>query len=184
MYATCEYQTPPPYHKLWQSFLREHKNRELLYGYVRRPDEQRKKILEQSFYKFIFERRFISYFAKTIHYTAVQFDRKERRFLDRNQRYLDAPMRGDRPAGEVPFVMPEYGVSAHTLGNHMSSDFLFSAWERLTRKQQQVLDLSFVYGYTDTEIGEMFNQSQQSISRLKQRALQRMRHWYAQKQYE
>lgn len=80
--------------------------------------------------------------------------------------------------------MPEHDNGVHTLEDHMSSDFLFSAWEKLTKKQQHVLDLSFVYGYTDTEIGEMFNQSQQSISRLKQRALQRMRHWYAQKQYE
>lgn len=182
MYSTCQYQTPPPYHKLWQPFLQEQENKELLYRYVRKPNEHRREILEQSFYQFIFERRFISYFAKTIHYTAVQFDKKERRFLDRNQRYLDAPMQGGRPAGVVSSVMSEYDPGTHTLGDHMSSGFLSSAWEGLTKKQQQVLDLSFVYGYTDTEIGEMFNQSQQSISRLKQRALQRMRQWYIQKQ--
>lgn len=180
MYSTCQYQTPPPYHNLWQSFLREPKNKGLLYQYVRKPNEQRRKTLEQSFRQFVFEHRFISYFAKTIHYTAVQFDKKERRFLDRNQRYLDAPMRGGHPAVEMPSVMLKHDTGVHTLGNHMSSDFLSSAWEKLTKKQQQVLDLSFVYGYTDTEIGEMFNQSQQSISRLKQRAFQHMRQWYAQ----
>lgn len=184
MYFACEYQTPPPYHKLWQSFLREKENKRLLYRYVRKPNEDRRKILEQSFHQFIFERRFISYFAKTIHYTAVQFDKRERRFLDRNQRYIDAPERKDRPAREVPSRMPEHETGAPTLRDHMSLEFLSSAWKQLTKKQQQVLDLSFVYGYTDTEIGEMFNQSQQSISRLKQRTLKHMRQWYARKQYE
>ena len=182
MNSICEYQTPPPYHKLWQSFLHEKENKGLLYRYARKPNEERRKILEQTFQQFIFERRFISYFAKTIHYIAVQFDKKERRFLYRNQRYLDAPIQEGHLAVEVPSVMPEHDNGVHTLENHMSSDFLFSAWEKLTKKQQHVLDLSFVYGYTDTEIGEMFNQSQQSISRLKQRALQHMRQWYAQKQ--
>lgn len=175
----CEYQTPPPYHKLWQSFLSKKENKTLLYSYVREPNEKRKEILEQTFQQFIFERRFISYFAKTIHYTAVQFDKRERRFLDRNQRYLDAPEQEGGPAREIPSIMPEYETGTSTLGDHMSSEFLSSAWKQLTKKQQQVLDLSFVYGYTDTEIGEMFNQSQQSISRLKQRALQHMRQWYA-----
>lgn len=184
MNSTCEYQTPPPYHKLWQSFLREKENKGLLYRYVRQPNKERRKILEQTFQQFIFERRFISYFTKTIHYTAVQFDKKERRFLDRNQRYLDAPVGEGRPVGEIPSTMSEYGSSAHTLEDHMFSNFLSSAWEQLSKKQQHVLDLSFMYGYTDTEIGEMFNQSQQSISRLKQRALQHMRRWYDQKQYE
>lgn len=183
MNSTCEYQTPPPYHKLWQSFLRHQENKGLLYRYVRQPNEERRKILEQTFQQFIFERRFISYFAKTIHYTAVQFDKKERRFLDRNQRYLDAPMGEGHSVGEIPSTVSEYGSSSHTLEDHMFSSVLSSAWEQLTKKQQRVLDLSFVYGYTDTEIGEMFNQSQQSISRLKQRALQNMRQWYVQKQY-
>ncbi|WP_245608173.1 sigma-70 family RNA polymerase sigma factor [Salinicoccus luteus] len=85
--------------------------------------------------------------------------------------------------GEIPSTVSECGSSSHTLKDHIFSNVLSSAWEQLTKKQQRVLDLSFVYGYTDTEIGEMFNQSQQSISRLKQRALQNMRQWYVQKQY-
>lgn len=181
MVSACKYQSPPPYHALWQSFLREQKNRELLYRYVRNPNEQQRKILEQTFHQFMFERRFLSYFSKTIHYTAVQFDKRERRFLDRNQRSLDAPTSEKASPTEIPSVKPAHRESTNTLGDDLSSDFLSSAWEKLTKKQQQVLDLSFIYGYTDTEIGEKFNQSQQAISRLKQRALQYMRHLYAQK---
>ncbi|WP_022794924.1 sigma-70 family RNA polymerase sigma factor [Marinococcus halotolerans] len=165
------------YDRLWRSFLTNDTYQRLFDQYHQCPTHQHYYQLEHAFHRFVQEQRVVAYLAKTIHYTAVQFDQKERRFLDRNQRWLDRDM-------DEGYTQREYSLainSGQEEGPRVQRQFVDEAWEQLTEKQQQVLDFSFVDGYTDEEIGRMLGQSQQSVSRLKQRALQRMRAMYQNK---
>ncbi|MDQ0297729.1 DNA-directed RNA polymerase specialized sigma24 family protein [Salibacterium salarium] len=176
MKTYCSHHSKLPFESHWTTFIKKEEYEHLFREYILHPTTFKKALLQSKFYQFVQEQRLVAYMSKSIHYTAVNFDKKARLFSERNQVWLDQPMEeGGTPKDLLSSDEESNGLS---LESHLSSQNLYKAWMALTSKQQDVLSLSFVYGYTDGEIGHIFEQSQQSISRIKNRAFVQLRRYY------
>lgn len=48
----------------------------------------------------------------------------------------------------------------------------------LSQKQKDVIIYKYIYGFSDIEIGEMFNMSRQAVNKLKNRAFETLKEYY------
>ena len=138
--------------------------------------------LDRFFKEFYFDIRFTSYISSTIYFNAINFDKRQRMQNSRHCLTLDATI----PEGNgISFAEMLCDAESSTsldavlmdasLPDQVASTDLFAALQTLTTKQLQILELSYVNGLNDTEIGIALSKSQQTVSKTRKRALKSLR---------
>lgn len=170
-----------------KSFLADSEHFSLYKQYNLTPQEHIKDQINEKFEHYYAKARAVSYFSKTIHFTAQHFDKKQRLYSHRNALYLDRS-RHDESNSTTHFStsmkdqIEDESVASHfeerlykELGDYIQNPQLYEAFFALNKRQQQILHLTFVHNMTDTEIGKRLCVTQQAITKSKNNALKKVR---------
>ena len=166
--------------KIFLSFKK--KNLYLYEKTLKNPTNKNKEELEKAFKQHYFNIRFTSYLSKTIHFTAINFDKKERDFQSKNKLLLDQNVFSDSSSlqnhldfltEDSRLVQPEaaYEDCLTDVTQILSNQKLQSAYLKLTDNQKRIINLSYIYGLQDIEISILLNKSQQAVSKSHKNAL-------------
>lgn len=169
-----------------QSFLTDNEHSNLYMQYNTNTQDHTKELLNEKFTTYYAKTRAIAYFSKTIHFSARHFDKKERQWNKRHLLYLDRQDLDNHSNNNtlVSFkdqIIDDTATSLFDerlydrLEDYVENPQLFQALLTLTKRQQQILYLTFVHNLTDTEIGKLFHVSQQAITKSKNSALKKVR---------
>lgn len=164
--------------KIVQNFLKEEKNRKLLLDAICNPTVENNIALDHEFKKYNFNARFISYISSTLYFNAINFDKKYRKYSERFKLIMDKPIKEgeqttlkDSLEDATSHLDLEDIISSINIEDYIECPVLFKAVTKLSNKQKQIINLHYLKGYSITEIGKLLKKSQQSVSKLHQKAL-------------
>lgn len=72
-------------------------------------------------------------------------------------------------------------INSSRIEDHISNKQLYSAIQKLTDNQRQILSLAYVSCLNDSEIAEKLNKSQQAVSKSHKRALNKLKRFLEKK---
>lgn len=162
-----------------KSFLNDEKNEKLLLEVICYPTKENKELLDNEFKKFYSGIRFTSFISSTLYFNAINFDKQYRKVLNRYILTLDKPMKDeedtsfkDMIADSQTEIQVEHIIKSDDITDYIEDPVLYEAILTLSDKQREVINLAYVKGLTDTEIGKLLNKSQQAISKMHKKALE------------
>ncbi|WP_238651456.1 sigma factor-like helix-turn-helix DNA-binding protein [Paenibacillus piscarius] len=140
-------------------------------------------LLNIAFKKYYFRIRFIHFISSTIHFATIGFMRKMNKVKERNLLYLDSDYSSNKNnKDELLFnnapLFDHYFFGEKFFKDNIEDDTLYLAWVNLSPKQKQVIVLSYMMSYQDTEIAEFLSISPQAVFNRKRNALVKMRTIY------
>ncbi len=166
-----------------QSFVRNEKHRELVRQAICFPTKQNMRLVDEAFQAFYSNVRVLSYLAKAVHSKAIDFDKAAQKHANREMLTLDQPLRAkENEEGAThkdmlyqPSPDMTNRMACETMGNYIEDPPLYQAIQSLTTKQQEILTYKYVRQWSSKEIAELFGDSPQNVSKLHQKALQRLK---------
>ncbi|MGR6898350.1 sigma-70 family RNA polymerase sigma factor [Rummeliibacillus sp. BSL5] len=161
------------------SFLKNKDHEDLFVTAICNPTIENEKKLDNAFRKFYFHIRFISFISTAIYFNAVNFDKKHRKIQQRHPLTVDRPLGNDEDGTFKDLITDEKAqihidhiIQKESILDYLEDPQLCSAVEKLTEKQKEIINLAFVNGLSDTQIGKILNKSQQSVSKTRKKAIQ------------
>ncbi len=165
-----------------KSFLEIQENSELLKKAIHNPTKLAKQQLDDNFREYFFKIRFTSYLSNAIHFNAINYDKKIKLFLERNQPILDSPVKGREGEALLDIITPKdlherqaSCIDSSNIEDHLTNYSLFKGIQQLTDNQRQLLSLAYIFGLNDSEIASHLNISQQAVSKSHRKALRKLR---------
>lgn len=155
------------------NFLNQDNNAFLFEKYKESNSPELEYILNQNFYQFYYKIRVLSYFSKIIDFEAKRYDKKLR---DHNKKFsllLDKPSDDNNREGSNKWKQDNStsGPLPLTIEDIFSIDIM----NELTHKQKKILTMVYMRDLKDTEIAKLLGVSQQSITKTKKTALDKLR---------
>ncbi|WP_087972536.1 sigma-70 family RNA polymerase sigma factor [Oceanobacillus rekensis] len=165
---------------LMRSFLLTKKNYFLLDQSIRYSTCDTKKALDKAFQDHLSEIRLISQLSNDLRRHAIRYDQKINLDRKRQLLILDQPIREDAMniTSNVDLIADDYTtIDEEALANnqhlesYIENPALYHAILSLTPRQKYILEASYLFNMTDTEIAAKEGVSQQSISKTRSKAL-------------
>lgn len=157
------------------SFLSIQNNKHLLEQAMYYPTKQNKQKLNQAFQLFFLEARFTSYIASLIHFSAINYDKKNRLYKDRYQLIVDQNRDQDHTAASIfPADTDTYHFVERSWQQVMTEKRMYEATQQLTSREQSILCYLYIYEMTEKEISTKLQVTQQAISKTKRLALKKL----------
>lgn len=164
-----------------QAFLQDDKNKVLLIKAICSQDKRDSEKIDVEFKKFYFNIRFTSYISNTIYFNAINYDKRYRKISQRHPLTVDKSLQDGGESSLKDFIVDpksemdiEEMMKSPNIEDYITEPFLFDALKDLTPKQKQVIDLAYVNRLSDTEISKRLGKSQQAISKLHKKALEKI----------
>lgn len=164
--------------KVVQSFLQHKQNQILLINVICNPSKENEENLDKAFKKFYFNIRFISFISSALYFNAINFDKKYRKIQHRQTLTVDQPLNAEEGGTFKDLICDESAdikldeiLKSESITSYLENPLLCRAVETLTDKQKVILDLAYVKGLNDTEIGNVLKKSQQAVSKTHKKAL-------------
>lgn len=164
------------------SFLNIPTNKEIYMKTISDPTPDNREKLDVLFKHFYFKIRFISHISSTLKFNSINYDKRMRLIQSRFSTTLDAPINSSE--GEETFLdliadeQAEYLIDevfvSDDLNDNVTCPILYDALNSLTKKQKEIINLAYVDGLSDTEIGLKLNKTQQAVSKTHKKALENM----------
>ncbi|MGE6756030.1 RNA polymerase sigma factor [Rossellomorea sp. NPDC071047] len=166
--------------KVFKSYILDNENKKTFEQAICNPCKASILKLEESFKKHYFNIRFTSYLSTSIHFNAVNFDKKDRKEKSRNQLILNNAYNDD-PNLSLVEMIPEQSRSncpeeafedqLSNIEDIIERQDLFDAVKQLTSNQREIIKLAYIDGLKDIEIANKLSKSQQAVSKSHQKAL-------------
>ncbi|MBU5355088.1 sigma-70 family RNA polymerase sigma factor [Paenibacillus barcinonensis] len=160
-----------------KDFMDDDKRKQLVINYINNPTSTNMVKLDECFRIFYLEKRFTSYILSLIRFASIDFDRKERKISKRSLLILD-DQENSHFLEDHLFNNEEKVVHLEEL---FSDPILFEAIQQLTKKEKEVLVKAYIMELSDTQIAQQNNVSQQSVSKLRTKALKKIRNYFEQR---
>lgn len=169
--------------ELLRSFLLKKENCFLLNQSIRYPTSDTNKALDQAFQEHFAELRLISQLSNELRRHAIRYDKKFNAYRKRQLLLLDQPIQDDANTVIVDVITDDNAMAVEeaALKNHPSLESfiedptLYHAIRSLTPRQKHVLNASYLFNMSDTEIAATVGVSQQSISKTRKTALRKLK---------
>jgi RNA polymerase sigma factor (sigma-70 family) len=167
--------------KIMKNFLSIEENQKLFESYKREPTEEKKKLLNKKYKKFAKTIRAISYLNKTIHFESKKMDQRIRIHNQRFQLILDKPTTKEDNTNLVDLVVDESiekqfdEITSEQLEDYINNPNVANSIKKLTEKQKNILYLLYVKNLKANEIAKITKVSQQSVSKTKNKAIEKIR---------
>ena len=164
---------------VFKRFLEIEENKKLYFSYLEEPTSENADMLNEQFKYFEKQIVRIAYIKKVIFYESKRFDSKLREHNKKFNLNLDAPT--DESASTIDVVQDENAfihferIFENDLENLVSDDLLITLLRRLNTKQKQVLYYRYVMDLTEKEIANLYNVSQQAISKMLHKSINILR---------
>lgn len=164
---------------VFKRFLEIEENRKLYNLYLGEPTSENADALNEQFKYFEKQIVRIAYIKKVIFYESKRFDSKLREHNKKFDLNLDAPI--DESVSFKDIVQDENSfihferIFENDLDSLLSDELLIALLQRLTTKQKQILYYRFVLDLTEKEIANMYNVTQQAISKTLHKSINILR---------
>ena len=161
---------------VFKRFLEIEENKKLYSSYLEEPTNENANLLDEQFKYFEKQIVRIAYIKKVIFYESKRFDSKLR---EHKKKFMDTPT--VESASIIDAIQDEKSFShferifENDLESLLSDDMLIMSIRRLNSKQKQVLYYRYVLDLTEKEIANMYNVSQQAISKMLLRSINILR---------
>ena len=165
---------------VFKKFLEIEENKNLYCSYLEEPTSENADALNEHFKYFEKQIVRIAYIKKVIFYESKRFDSKLREYNKKFDLNLDAPIyesasvRRDIVQDENSFIHFEH-IFENDLESLLSDELLITLLQRLNTKQKQILYYRYVLDLTEKEIANMYNVSQQAISKTLHKSINILR---------
>lgn len=157
------------------SFLSIQSNKQLLEQVMYQPTVINKQKLNQAFQLFFLEARFTSYIASLIHFSAINYDKKNRLYKDRHQLVIDQDTDKDKLWPSIlPAEEDTYTFVEHHLQQVVTEKSLYDAISQLSEREQTILCYLYIFEMTEKEVAAKLQVTQQAISKAKRLALKKL----------
>lgn len=165
------------------SFLNTPHHKEVYLETISNPTPENMNKLDNLFKNHYFNIRFISHISTTLKFNSINYDKRAKLIQARFLTTLDAPINPlegetatflDLVADEKAEDFLEIGIANESLDQQITCPLLSDAFNSLTIKQKEIINLAYVEGLNDTEIGLILNKTQQSVSKTHKKALENM----------
>ncbi|WP_010647700.1 sigma-70 family RNA polymerase sigma factor [Oceanobacillus massiliensis] len=166
---------------LLQSFLHTKENWFLLDQSIRYSTSDAKRALDMAFREHLAEIRLISQLSNDLRRFAIRFDQKLNRDRQRQLLILDKPIHDEEHTSisRVDLIADCHARTVDQavieneslLEDKIENPALYNAIRSLTPRQKYILEASYLFNMTDTEIAARDGVSQQSISKTRNKAL-------------
>ncbi|MED4156665.1 sigma-70 family RNA polymerase sigma factor [Priestia aryabhattai] len=168
---------------LIKQFLSNKENYDLFKNSVCHPTFQNKERLEKSFKSFYFCIRFISYVSSTLHFHAINLDKKIRKRKYQFPLLLDEPvnMDGELTYKDLSIYYENFDLKSKNILDYIIDPNLYKALEYLTPNQREILYLVYIRKLNDSEVGIVMEKSQQAVSKSRKKALEKIRKYMTEK---
>lgn len=167
------------------SFLKIPINKEMYMKTISNPTPENMKELDILFKHFYFKIRFISHISTTLKFNSINYDKRLKVIQSRFTSTLNAPINTDGGeetfldllAAEESYLILDEIVLEDEINEHVTCPLMNDALYSLTEKQKQIINLVYIKGFSDTEIGQLLNISQQAVSKTHKKALKNIREY-------
>lgn len=150
--------------KLLKNFFNKEENLSLLKKFLINSDKKDWDCLENNFSEYYKKVIIISYFSKSIYFTAQNFDKVKNHYINKNILY----------EYDLDNIKHQEDISKNL--EEIISDYkLYNAFEKLDPNQKKILNFLYVNKLNLKEIGQLFNISAQAVYKRKQKALNKIR---------
>lgn len=122
--------------------------------------------LDKAFRQYREEKKLTAYILKSLHWHAVQFDKKHRKIETLQPLIVDSDT-WEEPVWEAP-------LSSHVLAEELESRTLYTAYQALTSHQQWILQKSYAEQMRDIDLSYLTNVTPQAIYRSRHQGLSRL----------
>ncbi|WP_157796253.1 sigma-70 family RNA polymerase sigma factor [Bacillus xiapuensis] len=168
-------------HVIVQSFLKKKENKCLLIEAICTGNKDIRKKIDTEFKKFYFQIRFTTFISDTLYYNAINYDKRIRKIAQRHPLIINKPV-GEEDGNTLEDVlMDPYAeikiedlLQSSSIEDYIVDSVLYEALKELPPKQKQVIDLAYVKGLSNTEISKRLGKTQQAVSKLHKKALEKI----------
>ncbi|WP_054860778.1 sigma factor-like helix-turn-helix DNA-binding protein [Gracilibacillus sp. JCM 18860] len=166
-------------HKVVQNFLKNEAHQQLLIDAICNPTKENHELLDLSFKKHHFNARFTAYISTTLYFYALNYDKNLRKDNERYTLTLDQPIKNSEGGDTLKELLEdptaqvslENIIDSNCIEDYVECSVLSEAVTKLSKKQKEVIDLYYVGGFSEKDIGVLLNKTQQVVSKLHRRAL-------------
>ncbi|QGS69131.1 sigma-70 family RNA polymerase sigma factor [Oceanobacillus sp. 143] len=152
---------------------------------IRNSTSETKKALDKAFQDHFSEIRLISQLSNDLRRIAIRYDQKFNLYRKRQLLILDQPIHEDATniTSRVELIADDNAISVDEqvlendphLEGYIENFTLYHAIRSLTPRQKYILEASYLFNLTDTEIAAKEGVSQQSISKTRNKALNNLK---------
>ncbi len=162
---------------VFKKFLEIEENKKLYTLYLEEPTSENADSLNEQFKYFEKQIVRIAYIKKVIFYESKRFDSKLREHYKKFElkSTMDESASGiEKIQDENSFIHFEH-IFEDDIESLVSDELLITSLRRLNTKQKQVLYYRFVMDLTEKEIANLYNVSQQAISKMLHKSINILR---------
>lgn len=164
------------------AFLKNPSNKRVYWKALSNPTVENMNELDTLFKHFYFKIRFISHISTTLKFNSINFDKQVRLLQSRVHTTLDAQISSEESnqsfldliSNETDSISLDLLLCKEDISQQISYPLLHEALQTLTPTQKQIINLAYVEGLNDTEIGNLLKKSQQAISKTHRKALKKL----------
>ncbi len=169
---------------LMRTFLQKKENCYLLDQSIRCSTSDTNKALDQAFQEHVAELRLISQLSNELRRHAIRYDQKFNKYRKQQLLILDQPIKKedintsmvDVLTNDLTPPVDEAAIrNSQHLEYHIENLTLYYAILSLTPRQRYILNASYLFNMTDTEIAAKEGVSQQTISKTRNKALRKLK---------
>ncbi|KSU83986.1 hypothetical protein A2U94_19695 [Bacillus sp. VT 712] len=165
-----------------KSFLEKKENFKMLEQSICHPQLKNRENLDKAFQEFYAEVRLTHYLSMLLKFYAQKYYVKTTKHFNHYQLIMDKPQESGISFAELVSsdeeIIDIFLKTSNNLIDFIKDQKLCQIINSLTTKQQQILNLSFVYQFSHTEIGALLGVSQQYVSKTYQKILNKIRTLY------
>src|SRR5699024_9051338 len=175
--------------KVISKFLQAEENERLLEKILMDHSDENIKKLDKQFKEYYLKVKLIKYISSLIHFYTIDFDKRNNKRNSRFMLTLDAAPYKDDPSEDAATLIDiqpsphstetDYFEKMQSFNELIESVKLYNAYQKLTSKQQEVLDMMYIDGFNNKEVAHIFNETPQNISNIHKRALKKLKESYS-----
>lgn len=161
-----------------KGFLRNEENYKLLIQYILNSTEENKEKLDTAFKEHFEKVREIKFYNTLIRISAIDYDKKVRKFNGRFSLTLDQPVGDSEHMTNKDMLVDTDSTIKYEPDNFDSligDKKLKNALKTLTAKQLQILELIYIKDLSNLEIAEIINSTPQNICNTHRKSLKKLR---------
>lgn len=162
---------------LIKDFLSQKENYQLLKMSICHPTTQNKDLVDQAFRGYYFTIRMTSYISTSLYYHAINFDKKIRQLNYRFPVILDRPVKEDSEMSlkDLAIYHEDFEIQSDKILDYISDPMIYQAVKSLTLNQRNILYLVYIKSWTDIEVSQYLQISQQAVSKSRNKAIKKIR---------
>ncbi|MGM0941283.1 MAG: RNA polymerase sigma factor [Bacillota bacterium] len=164
-----------------RSFLQDEKHLDLVKKALCYPTKKNMQLVDEAFHTFYGSVKLLTYLSNLIYYNAINFDKTIQKHYNREMLILDKPLREENEGITYKDMLyqplPDMAnrVACESIVDCVEDPQLYKAIQTLTPKQREILSHKYVQGLKNKEIADLYHDSPQNVSKLHQRALQKLK---------